>query len=263
VSIPQRLSVPSVGDVFVPANGPWDSDAALTTLAAHAIPGVESVDASAGTLTRALMMDGRFVLLRLTLTPAGVHVTLPEREPVPAGLEQVVRGWFDLDADISTIDHDLATSEHLHDLVESRPGVRVTGFVDGFEAVAATVLGQQVSLAAGRTLLGRLATACGTRLDKGLFLFPTPGQVAVLPADVLRADIGLTGAAGPHPPRCRDALRGRVHLARQHHRGGPATVGAGARDRPVDPQLHRPARPRGPRCLPCGRRRPLARVADP
>jgi AraC family transcriptional regulator, regulatory protein of adaptative response / DNA-3-methyladenine glycosylase II len=73
--------------------------------------------------------------------------------------------------------------------------VRVPGAWDPFEAGVRALLGQQISVAAARTLLGRLIERCGTRLDPTLanafagngassasppltHLFPTAEQVA-------------------------------------------------------------------------------------
>jgi 3-methyladenine DNA glycosylase/8-oxoguanine DNA glycosylase len=77
--------------------------------------------------------------------------------------------------------------------VTRRPGVRLVGYPDEFEAVVATVVGQQVSLAAARTFAGRLVAAYGTPTD-GLLAFPAPEDLAAATEPELRAAIGLTGA---------------------------------------------------------------------
>ena len=51
-------------------------------------------------------------------------------------------------------------------LVARRPGLRVPGTVDGGELAIRAVLGQQVSLAAARTLAGRLVAAAGDPLPE-------------------------------------------------------------------------------------------------
>ena len=45
--------------------------------------------------------------------------------------------------------------------VRARPGLRVAGAFDPFEAAARAVLGQQVSVAAGGTIAARLTTRLG------------------------------------------------------------------------------------------------------
>jgi AraC family transcriptional regulator of adaptative response / DNA-3-methyladenine glycosylase II len=72
--------------------------------------------------------------------------------------------------------------------------VRVPGAFDAFEAGVRAMLGQQVSVAAARTLAGRLAQVAGAPLatpDGGLtHVFPTPAAVAAAPLEKL----GLTRA---------------------------------------------------------------------
>jgi AraC family transcriptional regulator of adaptative response / DNA-3-methyladenine glycosylase II len=51
-------------------------------------------------------------------------------------------------------------------LVAARPGLRVPGTVDGGELAIRAVLGQQVSLAAARTLAGRLVAVAGDPLGE-------------------------------------------------------------------------------------------------
>jgi AraC family transcriptional regulator of adaptative response / DNA-3-methyladenine glycosylase II len=78
-------------------------------------------------------------------------------------------------------------------MVAARPGLRVPGAVDGWEIVARAIVGQQVSVAAARTLLGRIADRCGRRHDLGNadveLTFPGPAEVA----DADLAGLGLTG----------------------------------------------------------------------
>jgi AraC family transcriptional regulator of adaptative response / DNA-3-methyladenine glycosylase II len=76
--------------------------------------------------------------------------------------------------------------------------LRVPGTCDGFELAVRAVIGQQVSVAGARTLLGRLVKAFGTPLDaqsaNGLaFLFPSAQALAERTSDELRA-MGLTTA---------------------------------------------------------------------
>lgn len=181
--------------LFVPAEGAWDVEAALTTLAIHAIPGVERADTAAATHTRPLTVDGTSRLVRVHLTPAGVHADLLDGGPPvsDAQLRERVAAWFDLDANMAIIDGHLARGR-LATLVRDRPGVRITRFVDPFEAAIATVIGQQVSLAAGRRFLGRLAAAYGDPAAGGLRSFPSPERLAEEPPERLRDTVGLTQA---------------------------------------------------------------------
>src|SRR4029077_20463649 len=72
-----------------------------------------------------------------------------------------LRRLFDLDAQPTLIARHLGNDRKLARLVKRRPGLRVPGAFDGFEAAVRAILGQQVSVAAATTLSGRLAESFG------------------------------------------------------------------------------------------------------
>jgi AraC family transcriptional regulator, regulatory protein of adaptative response / DNA-3-methyladenine glycosylase II len=101
---------------------------------------------------------------------------------------------FDLSADPELLVSGLETDPLLRPLVRRRPGIRIPGTWDAFECAVRAVLGQQVTVAAARTLAGRLVARAGepvvtavTGLDR---LFPLPQALAAANLDGL----GLTGA---------------------------------------------------------------------
>ncbi|MFJ5552599.1 DNA-3-methyladenine glycosylase 2 family protein [Streptomyces sp. NPDC093225] len=100
---------------------------------------------------------------------------------------QRVRRLFDLDADPYAVEERLGTGPDgpaagLAGLVAQRPGLRSPGAVDGGELAVRAVLGQQVSVAAGRRLGAALVAAYGEPLERasgGLtHLFPRPAELA-------------------------------------------------------------------------------------
>jgi AraC family transcriptional regulator of adaptative response / DNA-3-methyladenine glycosylase II len=110
---------------------------------------------------------------------------------VPAVLARV-RHAFDLACDPAPIATRLGT------LAARRPGLRVPGSCDGFELAVRAVVGQQVSVAAARTLLGRLVRAFGAPVAypdaEGLtHAFPRADALAAQAIEDLRA-VGLTAA---------------------------------------------------------------------
>ncbi|GAA3444259.1 Ada metal-binding domain-containing protein [Planomonospora venezuelensis] len=146
----------------------------------------------------------------VTLTPLPGHVRLDVHLTDTRHLARVVarcRRLLDLDADPEAIASALGETA-LGPLVEARPGLRVPGAWDGFELAVRAVVGQQISVAGARTLLGRIAARAGrpaapaagpegTRPEGAgpegagevVRLFPTP-------EDLLEADLdglGLTG----------------------------------------------------------------------
>jgi AraC family transcriptional regulator of adaptative response / DNA-3-methyladenine glycosylase II len=68
-----------------------------------------------------------------------------------------------MDADPEAVDAVLAADPALGGV--ARPGIRLPGAVDGAEIAVRAVVGQQISVAAARTVLGRLAAAHGTELS--------------------------------------------------------------------------------------------------
>ena len=94
-----------------------------------------------------------------------------------------VRDWLDLDADPQAI-HSV-----LHADFPNGVGLRVPGTLDGFELAVRAILGQQVTVAAGRTFTQRLVDRFGSAIDTphaGLDrLFPTPAALAGATGDAL------------------------------------------------------------------------------
>ncbi|MER6170270.1 AlkA N-terminal domain-containing protein [Streptosporangium sp. NPDC001681] len=174
-------------------NGPTDFEIALRMLAAHAIPGAEEVDIPGRTYTRLLTHAGGPARVKMTFAEDGVVANLPDEVPDPDGIAVAIRRWLDLDSDTERIADHLTTDPLIRPLVERRPGIRLIGYPDEFEAVAATVIGQQVSLAAARTFMGRLVAAYGTPIA-GLHALPAPRDLAAVPDAELQAAVGLTGA---------------------------------------------------------------------
>lgn len=85
----------------------------------------------------------------------------------------------------------------LGDLAAARPGLRLPGAFDGFELAVRAILGQQVSVAAARTLAARFAARFGTPVATPYpdlsTLFPQPEDVAGARATAL-TKCGITSA---------------------------------------------------------------------
>ena len=177
----------------LPYRPPFDAHAILGWLASRAITGIEDVTDSA----YRRVVTTASTAVAVTLEPAVGHVVLRCRiDDVRdlAGLVARCRRLLDLDADPVSVGEVLSADPALTALVGKRPGLRVPGTVDGFELATRAVLGQQVSVAAARTLAGRLVQALGEPLstpDTALtHQFPTATSVA----DSDLQGIGLTGA---------------------------------------------------------------------
>ena len=94
-----------------------------------------------------------------------------------------VRAAYDLDADPTAI------NAVLHDDFPSGDGLRVPGAIDGFELAVRAILGQQITVAAARTLAQRLVHRFGetvaTPWPELTRLFPSPAVLATASGDAL------------------------------------------------------------------------------
>lgn len=175
---------------------PYDWAAMAGHLAARAIPGVDLV--RDGAYLRTAAVNGRRGWLSVADDPARSGLRVTVSTTLAAALMAVVtrlRRQFDVDAEPEAIAAHLARDPRLAAHVRARPGLRVAGAFDAFEMTARAVLGQQVSLAAARTLAGRLAARLGATVSTphaGLERsFPEAGAVARVSAGALARLIGV------------------------------------------------------------------------
>lgn len=174
---------------------PYDFEGLLTFLRTRALPGVERVDEYS--YARAFGPADAPGWLRLSAWPGGEHaLQLQLHCPQPTQLLGVVttlRRMFDLDANPQAIADTLQHDAILGPLLARRPGLRLPGGWDGFEIAVRAILGQQISVAAARTLATRIVQRWGEALPAAPMpglerLFPTPAALAH--ADL--REIGLT-----------------------------------------------------------------------
>ncbi len=179
----------------LPARAPFDGRGVLGFLGVRAIPGVEAATADSYSRTLRLPTGVAAVQLSLAGTPTAPLVSCVARLTSLADLAPLVsrvRRLLDLDADAQAIDLALAADPRLAASVAGTPGIRLPGSVDPEETLFRALLGQQVSVAAARTALSRLAEALGDQLpDAGATagltrLFPTSARIAADGRDVLR-----------------------------------------------------------------------------
>ena len=88
----------------------------------------------------------------------------------------------------------LQRDRHLSPIVKKRPGLRAPGAVDGTELAIQAILGQQVSLAAARTLAYRLVTAHGDviKISDPTLTHLFPRAEAIAAADLSRLGVPAT-----------------------------------------------------------------------
>jgi AraC family transcriptional regulator, regulatory protein of adaptative response / DNA-3-methyladenine glycosylase II len=157
-----------------------DAAATLDFLGAHAVPGLETY--AAGVYTRVVDAPRGPALVTLGVGDGAVQCRIVGAHAADvAGVVTRVRGLLDLDADPHEVDAALASSTALAPLVSRRPGLRAPGSVDGFETAVRTVVGQQISLAGARTVLGRIVAEHGRPVFDGTWRsFPTADRLAAV-----------------------------------------------------------------------------------
>ena len=174
---------------------PYDWDHLRDFLALRATPGVERV--AEESYARLIRTDTGHAVIQVRPLQGKDALQLRVQGAPAAALFQIAtaaRRVFDLSADPALLTAGLASDPLLRPLVRRRPGIRIPGTWDAFECAVRAVLGQQVTVAAARTLAGRLVERTGepvTTTVAGLErLFPTPQALAAANLDGL----GLTGA---------------------------------------------------------------------
>jgi AraC family transcriptional regulator of adaptative response / DNA-3-methyladenine glycosylase II len=197
---------PAAGAVTVrlPYRRPYDAGTLLRFLGDRAVRGVEAWDGE--TFRRALHLPlGRGVV---ALRPCDGHFDCVLQLDSVADTQAAVqrcRRLLDLDADPVAIADALGADPVIGALVARRPGLRSPGAVDGTEALVRAVVGQQVSVAGARTVLGRVAERLGEPVDDpdgGMSrTFPSAAAIADAPDDAL-----------PMPAARRRALRDACRL---------------------------------------------------
>ncbi|MFM2353358.1 MAG: hypothetical protein RLZZ608_764 [Actinomycetota bacterium] len=180
------------------ARAPFDGHGVMKYIADHAVTDVERMIMAAGddSHERAVGVErwielphgAAFVRVTLDSERPGLHVSarlaaLADVAPLTAR----IRRWFDLDADAAAIDAALGADSVLAPFVAATPGIRIPGSVDPAETLVRTIVGQQISLPAARTVLGRLAADLDDSAEPGaLRRFPTAETIARHGARVLR-----------------------------------------------------------------------------
>jgi AraC family transcriptional regulator, regulatory protein of adaptative response / DNA-3-methyladenine glycosylase II len=176
----------------------------LKFLADRAIPGVELVEAeSYWRATRIGQGKGQRRLSSGWINVGRVEGENALRVEVSPSLAQYlpsllerIKNLFDLDANPQLIEARLGEDERLREMLKRHSGLRLPGAFDGFEMAMRAVLGQQISVAAARTIAGRITEAFSEMVET-----PNPrlNRASVSAASLSQADVadltrlGLTG----------------------------------------------------------------------
>ena len=167
---------------------PFDWSALLTFLKARTITGVEVVEEN--TYARTVCIGAHKGWIRISSTYEKNKLQVELSASLVATILPIlnrVKHLFDLAAD------PIAISERLGELAQENPGLRVPGAFDGFEVAVRAILGQQVTVKAATTLMGRFVQAFGDPIETPIagltHLTPTAQRVSEATAN----DIGSLG----------------------------------------------------------------------
>ena len=175
---------------------PYDWPAVSAFLGARTVAGVESVEGGCYRHTVCVAAGNKEHRGWIEVSPSPKKPTL--RVAVSATLAKAlppvlarVKALMDLAC------HPAEVVQALGAMAKRHPGLRVPGAFDGFEVAVRAILGQQVTVAAARTVAGRFAAAFGDVIETPFAslttVFPTAARIADLPyASVAR--LGMPGA---------------------------------------------------------------------
>jgi DNA-3-methyladenine glycosylase II len=189
------LSTVRAATFELPVRAPYDWPRVLRFFAGRATPGVEVIEDA--TYRRAIEWDGASGTIVVAHPPRKRHlvVTVDGEASCHAHLlAPHLATMFDVDADPAAIGAHLGRDPWLAPLVQAAPGLRLPGAWSAFELVVRAIVGQQVSVKAATTLIGRLVMRVGERIDDHphpgtAWRFPSPAALAA--ADL--AQIGMPG----------------------------------------------------------------------
>jgi AraC family transcriptional regulator of adaptative response / DNA-3-methyladenine glycosylase II len=166
----------------------------LAFLAYRHIPGVEHV--TDNSYARTISLEGVTGDFRVEFSDAStqlkVQINFPESRQLYHIIDRI-RTVFDLRADSEKIERFFARDKILVPIVKKNGGLRVPGCWNGFEVAVRAVLGQQVTVKAATTLVGRIANSYGQQYSCDN---PNLNRVFPSPEALLNCDLNNMGIVG-------------------------------------------------------------------
>jgi len=213
----------------LPFRAPYDWPRMLRFLAGRATPGVEAVED--GAWLRAIDFNGASGTLAVRRHARKRCLVAQIDGPVSrhaAALAAPLGRVFDIHANPAAIAGGLGADPWLGPLVAAAPGLRVPGAWSGFELVIRAIVGQQVSVKAATTIVGRLVERVGKPIEghphaRTAWRFPAP-------ADLAAADLTGIGMPGKRIAALQGfaaaVASGEVAIERQNAAAGSAALDA-------------------------------------
>jgi DNA-3-methyladenine glycosylase II len=195
----------------LPVQQPFDWESLLAFLRLRATPGVEIVTDSAYTRTITEGAAAQTFSVTYDTKATALQVAYSGESNVQSLMANRAKQIFKPDLNILPIEAFLCRDPWLGGFVKKQAGLRVPGGWSALEIAMRAVLGQQVSVPAATTLMGRLVRSAGTRLDEWSWLFPTAEQIA-------QSDLSGLGVPGSR----REAVKTLAAFFAEHGEQCPA-----------------------------------------
>ncbi|MCQ6267682.1 DNA-3-methyladenine glycosylase [Fictibacillus sp. WQ 8-8] len=147
---------------------------------------LHSVDMDNKSVRKAVRCEKECVLIQLEATDQHLVLSFPIEVPdhnTKAEIVHHVIDWMDLERDLTPFYQMAEEDRILRKVVPGREGLRIIGVPDLFEALAWSIMGQQVSLHVAYLLKRRLVEHFGENMafnGKDYWMFPEPDKVANL-----------------------------------------------------------------------------------
>ena len=173
-----------VDELELPFIAPFDWARMLRFFGGRATGGVETV--LEGVYYRTVTLAGEHGLLSVRKHDTRDCLIVRLEGPASRALAELtprLMHMFDLHTHPEAVRDGLGHDPWLASLLDIAPGLRVPGAWSGFELVVRTIVGQQVSVKAATTIVGRLVERAGSPADSPAHLgipgyFPTPQALA-------------------------------------------------------------------------------------
>lgn len=170
----------------------------------RAIPGTESITPERYARTLKIGPHSGWISVGHEEKSQSVRLALsPSLLPVLPEVLAAVRRSFDLDATPEVIGSVLGADPLLAESVRETPGLRLPGAMNAYETAVRTIIGQQVSVAAATTVMGRIVAAFGGALET-----PSPdlNRLTITPERLARESVDTLAPLGLNAARARAIL---------------------------------------------------------
>lgn len=169
--------MPQTHSFASPVTLPFDWEYLLGFLRVRATPGVETVTDTSYSRTIVSGTEPQTFSVTYDSLSRSLQIDYSGDSGLRDLIEVQVKHIFKPQLNVAPIESFLSRDQWLFSFVSRQSGLRITGGWSAFEIAVRAILGQQVSVPAATTLMGRLVRMTGTQMNEIDWLFPTPAQV--------------------------------------------------------------------------------------